>query len=83
MAAYVSPPLQILNLFVSLLCIVLLLLLIGASPYVGSARAADLATWRHCMQLADPALSSTACSQIIDAAKETPDNLAYAYLYRA
>jgi tetratricopeptide (TPR) repeat protein len=83
MAAYVSPPLRILNHFVSLRCIVLLLLLIGTAPHVGSAQAADLATWRHCMQLADPALSSTACSQIIDAAKETPDNLAYAYLYRA
>jgi len=50
---------------------------------VGSALAADLATWRHCMQLINPALSATACSSIIDAGKETPDNLAYAYLYRA
>lgn len=52
--------------------------LLGAGP----AQAADALTWRHCMQLRDPSLSSTACSAIIDAGKETPENAAYAYLYR-
>jgi tetratricopeptide (TPR) repeat protein len=45
--------------------------------------AADLPTWRHCMQLSNPALSETACSTIIDSQNETDQNLAYAYLYRA
>jgi tetratricopeptide (TPR) repeat protein/pimeloyl-ACP methyl ester carboxylesterase len=49
----------------------------------GRAHAAGFDAWRHCMQLSNEALSETACSTIIDAPKESDDNLAYAYLYRA
>jgi hypothetical protein len=49
----------------------------------GRAHAAGFDAWRHCMQLSNEALSETSCSTIIDAPKESDDNLAYAYLYRA
>jgi Tfp pilus assembly protein PilF len=46
------------------------------------ARAADMDTWRRCMQTVDPALSIRDCSKIVDSGAELPDNAAYAYLYR-
>jgi tetratricopeptide (TPR) repeat protein len=82
MAACVTTASRILNVSVVFRSVAFLLLM--ATIFEGRpARAADLETWRHCMQLQDPALSTTACSTIIDAARETPDNLAYAFLYRA
>lgn len=47
-----------------------------------SAHAADLETWRHCMQTGSPALSIKDCTAIIGSGTESADNAAYAYLYR-
>jgi tetratricopeptide (TPR) repeat protein len=54
----------------------------GVQCDVTRARAADKDTWRHCMQTAAPGLSIKACSAIIDANKELPENAALAYYYR-
>jgi tetratricopeptide (TPR) repeat protein/pimeloyl-ACP methyl ester carboxylesterase len=51
---------------------------LGAS----SAGAADLDHWSLCMGVSAPKTAITECSTIIDSARELPENLPYAYLYR-
>jgi tetratricopeptide (TPR) repeat protein/pimeloyl-ACP methyl ester carboxylesterase len=49
---------------------------------VSQARAADFEHWSLCMGTTAPETAIKECSTIIDAARELPENLPYAYLYR-
>jgi len=53
---------------------------IAGPPSVGHAAAFD--QWALCMDGDVPALAVRACSSIIDARRELPDSLPYAYVYR-
>jgi tetratricopeptide (TPR) repeat protein/pimeloyl-ACP methyl ester carboxylesterase len=47
------------------------------------AHAADIDQWSRCMGGGGPSTAIKECSAIIDAKKELPDSLPYAYVYRA
>ena len=59
---------------------------LGALCAIGAcastARAADLDHWSLCMSTTAPETAIKECSAIIDSARELPDSLPYAYLYR-
>lgn len=61
-------------------------LLLGASWFidagVSNVKAADFDHWSACMATTAPDTAIRECSTIIDAARELPDSLPYAYLYR-
>jgi tetratricopeptide (TPR) repeat protein/pimeloyl-ACP methyl ester carboxylesterase len=60
--------------------------LLGALCVFGTGmpevRAADFAHWSLCMGTAAPETAIKECSTIIDTARELPESLPYAYLYR-
>src|SRR5476649_166164 len=55
--------------------------LTGLLPSTGNA--ADIDHWSACMGGGGPSAAIKECSAIIDANKELPDSLPYAYVYRA